>query len=139
MAERKPQHQSWQGFAEQQIQAAQQAGEFANIEGQGEPIPGIDGPLEPDWWLKRKLRAEQLEILPPLLEARRDIERTRAEILHLKSEPIVREQLEKLAQRVREAILSPHPSPPVYVLPIDVEEELRHWRAARVEGGGSRV
>lgn len=131
MPERKPRNQTWESFAEQQIQSAQQAGAFDNLPGAGQPLPGIDAPLELDWWLKRKLKEEQLEVLPPLLEARRDIERTRREIAALRTEAVVREQLQQLAKRVRAAIMSPHPSPPVFILPIDVEEEVRRWRSQR--------
>jgi hypothetical protein len=131
MSERKPAHLSWQGFAEQQIQAAQQVGAFQNLPGAGQPIPGIDEPLDENWWIRKKLRDEQVRIVPPLVEAQQDIERTRVEILKLRSESVVRARLQELRERVQRAIMSPLPSPPVVVLPIDVEAELARWRQQR--------
>lgn len=131
MAERKPASLSWQGFAEQQIQAAQEAGEFEHLAGLGAPIPGIDQPLEENWWVSRKLKSEQLSVLPPLLEARRDIEQTRARVSGVGDEVTARRAFEELKDRVWKAITSPAPSPPVVVLPIDVEAELVRWRSER--------
>lgn len=131
MSERKPTNQSWEGFTEQLIQDAQRTGAFSNLSGFGQPIPGIEKPLEENWWIRRKLRDEKLDLLPPLLEAKRDIERTREEIGRIRSEPLVRVQLEQLKERVQKAIMSPIPSPPVVVLPIDVEAELQRWRDRR--------
>lgn len=128
MTERKPANLSWEGFAEQQIRTAQEAGEFDHLPGAGRPIPGDALPLEENWWLKRKLKEENASLLPPLLEARRDIERTRQEILACRSESLARAELEKLKERVWKLLTSPLPSPPVVVLPIDVEEELARWR-----------
>ena len=131
MAERKPHNQTWESFAEQQIRAAEEAGAFSKLPGLGKPIPGIDAPLEENWWVKQKLQSERMTVPAPLVQARLDIERTRQEIADLKTEEIVRGKLEALRKRVLEAITSPLPSPPVVVLPIDVNEELRRWRDAR--------
>jgi hypothetical protein len=51
-------NESWQAFAERRIREAQEQGFFDRIEGFGRPIPGIDQPLEENWWLKRKLKEE---------------------------------------------------------------------------------
>ena len=78
---RKPPQLTWQSFAERRIQEAQQNGDFAHLPGLGKPIPGIDQPLDENWWVKKKLRDENLSVLPPTLEARRAIERVRQELL----------------------------------------------------------
>ncbi|SFH53977.1 DnaJ family domain-containing protein [Planctomicrobium piriforme] len=131
MTERKPEHLSWEGFAERQIQAAQQAGEFDHLPGAGQPLDGIDEPLEQDWWLKRKLKEEKASVLPPLLQARLEIEQAREQASHYKSEALARQAFCELQTRVKQLLTSPLPSPPVFVLPIDVEEELERWRRSR--------
>ncbi|MHC4876821.1 MAG: DnaJ family domain-containing protein [Planctomycetota bacterium] len=60
MTERKPAGESWGAFTERQIRQAQEAGEFSGLPGFGQPIPGIDEPLDENWWLKQKLRREKL-------------------------------------------------------------------------------
>lgn len=58
--------------AEHKIQAAIEAGEFANLPGLGKPCPLIDQPYDPHWWIRRKLRRERLverltpDMRPPL-------------------------------------------------------------------------
>jgi hypothetical protein len=46
--------------AENKIQAAIDAGEFDRLPGLGKPSPLVDEPYDPFWWIRRKLRAEQL-------------------------------------------------------------------------------
>ncbi|MEW4490390.1 DUF1992 domain-containing protein [Thalassoglobus sp. JC818] len=134
MGERKSAHESWEGFIEQRIQDAQNEGEFDNLHGQGKPIPGIEKALDSDWWLKDKLKREQLSIVPPLIEARRDIEQTLNEIKSLANEDFVRTELEKLNQRVLQAIQSPSPSPPIVVLPVNIEREIALWKESKNAG-----
>ena len=131
MGQRKPAHESWEGFIEQRIQDAQSEGEFDNLSGHGKPISGIEKPLESDWWLKDKLKREQLSIVPPLIEARRDIEQTLNEIQTLANEDFVRAELEKLNQRVLQAIQSPSPSPSIVVLPVNIEREIARWKESK--------
>jgi hypothetical protein len=47
-------------IAENKILAAIEAGEFENLPGLGQPSPLIDEPYDPFWWIRRKLRLEQL-------------------------------------------------------------------------------
>jgi hypothetical protein len=46
--------------ADNRIKAAIEAGEFENLPGFGKPSAIIDEPYDPFWWIRRKLRAEQL-------------------------------------------------------------------------------
>ena len=125
---RKPSEMSWETFAERRIREAMQAGEFDNLPGAGQPIPGIDDPPDPDWWIKQKLRKEELSIVPPILEARRALERTLAELPAIKTEAEVRRRLERVNEQIREAISSPQPGPAIVVLPVDVDEVVDQWR-----------
>lgn len=42
--------------AENAIAAAEREGEFEDLPGAGRPIPGIDEPYDPDWWIKSWFR-----------------------------------------------------------------------------------
>ena len=46
--------------AENKIRAAIQAGEFDNLPGFGKPIESIDDPYDPYWWVRQKLKREEL-------------------------------------------------------------------------------
>lgn len=50
--------------AENKLRAAIEAGEFDNLPGLGKPSPLIDEPYDPFWWVRRKLRDEQLPADP---------------------------------------------------------------------------
>lgn len=47
-------------IAENKILAAIEAGEFDHLPGFGKPCPLIDEPYDPMWWVRRKLKAEEL-------------------------------------------------------------------------------
>jgi hypothetical protein len=49
-------------IADNKIRAAIQAGEFDNLSGYGKPIESMDEPYDPHWWIRQKLKREQLRI-----------------------------------------------------------------------------
>jgi hypothetical protein len=55
--------------ADHKIRAAIEAGEFANLPGLGKPAAVIDEPYDPYWWIRRKLRREQLQPGPEFAES----------------------------------------------------------------------
>lgn len=118
-------------LAEYRIREAQMQGKFDQIEGFGQPLQDLDEPLGEDWWLKKKLKAEQISLLPPLLVVRRRIEVVRGEIETLAEESQVRRLLTTLNKEIREAIASPQPGPSIVVLPLDVEAEVTAWQERR--------
>src|SRR5262245_35294829 len=109
--ERKPSGMSWESFTERRIREAAEAGAFKELPGFGQPIPGIDEPLDENWWIKRKLRNEGVGVVPPVLEARLDVEKTLAEIAGMSSEAAVRHKLAELNERIRAAHFSPIAGP----------------------------
>src|SRR5262245_33127825 len=119
---------AWDSLAEQRIREAQAAGEFDNLPGLGQPIPGIDQPHDELWWVKEKLKREQLSSLPPALEIRLDVERTLAGLAALETDEQVRIAIAALNDRIRKASLRPVWGPPVDVMPLDVEEVVGTWR-----------
>ena len=48
-------------IAEQRIRAAIEAGAFDDLPGLGRPIPDIDRPYDPMWWVKKWLARERLD------------------------------------------------------------------------------
>ena len=121
---------SWNLLAEERIRAAQEAGEFDNLPGFGQPIPGIDEPHDDLWWVKDKLKREQLSSLPPALAIRLDVERTLAALPAIASEAVARAEISALNDRIRKASLATW-GPSVDVMPLDVENCVAQWRRAR--------
>ena len=48
--------------AENKIVAAIEAGEFAQLPGLGKPATIFDEPYDPHWWIRRKLKREELTL-----------------------------------------------------------------------------
>jgi hypothetical protein len=49
-------------LADNLIREAMERGAFDNLPGAGKPIPDIDQPYDPMWWLKKKLADEQTKL-----------------------------------------------------------------------------
>ena len=131
MSERKPPGETWESFTERRIREAQAEGAFENLPGFGRPIPDIDQPLDENWWVREKLRREQINALPPILEARLEVEKALAAIRDLTSEHQVRRRLERVNEIVRRAHFSHIAGPAEGVQPLDVEAEVARWSAGR--------
>jgi hypothetical protein len=133
MTERKPAGESWESFTERRIRQAQEAGEFSRLRGFGQPIPGIDEPLSENWWLKQKLRDEQLTVVPPIIEARIRRERVLEELSQTATEGAVRRKLEELNEFIRQAHYATTAGPPRGVFPVDIEQAVSDWRRDRAQ------
>ena len=120
---------NWTSVAEDQIRQAQVAGEFENLPGFGQSIPGIDEPYDENWWVKEKLRREQISALPPALEIARDKEWTLAAIATLTSEAEVRRELAALNERIRRAHFSCTWGPSCNTVPVEIEPFVQDWRS----------
>jgi hypothetical protein len=123
--------ESWEDFTERRIRQAQADGSFDNLPGFGQPIPGIDDPPEENWWLKQKLRDEQLSALPPILQARLDRAKFLESLGSISTEVEVRRGLESLNQQIRAAHFSGSDGPAEGVLPVDAESTISRWRELR--------
>lgn len=113
---------------ERRIREAQAAGAFDNLPGRGQPIPGIDDPLDENWWIRQKLRDEGVNVLPPVLEARLDRERTLEKLSAIRSEAEARRVLAELNERLLKAIKTAAVGLGFGVPLVDVEATVRHWR-----------
>ena len=113
---------SFEAIAEEYIQEGYANGEFDNLPGFGQPLPDVGDPQDEDWWIKEKLKREQISILPPSLEILRDVEKTLTGIAMLVSERAVRREIAALNERIREANFRSVNGPPSTQMPLDVEE-----------------
>lgn len=127
---------NWTSVAEDQIRKAQEAGEFENLPGFGQPIPGIDEPYDENWWVKEKLRREQISALPPALEIARDKEQSLAAIDRLSSEAAVRQELAALNERIQKAHFGCTWGPSCSTLPVGIEEFVEKWQGLLPKRGG---
>lgn len=50
--------------AENMLRAAIDDGKFENLPGFGKPLPLLDEPYDLHWWIRRKLRREEIPINP---------------------------------------------------------------------------
>lgn len=129
--ERKPAGQSWESFAERRLREAIEEGKFANLPGFGKPIPGIDEPWDENSWVRQKLKDEQINALPPILEARLRIEQFRRELPGLTSEHEVRRLIAALNEFIRSAHYSHIPGPPEGVASLEADAVVEEWRRLR--------
>ena len=82
-----------------------------------------------DWWIKRKIRDEGIETLPPSLVLRREVEQAVRDARDAPTEDDARRQIEAVNERIRSANRIAVSGPPVNLVTYDVEELLAIWRA----------
>jgi hypothetical protein len=126
---RKP-GETWESFAERQIREAQEAGEFEALEGAGRPLPDLDEPYDEFWWVKHKLRREQLSFVPDAIAIKRDAEITLQGLRNVATEAEARAILAELNTRIARTNARTVSGPPTTLAPVDVDEAVRrYWRA----------
>jgi hypothetical protein len=141
MAEqKKPAGVSWETWIERKIRESMEQGEFDNLPGSGEPIPELARPYDELWWLRKKLREEQLSIDPPTLVLRREYDDTMAKIAATRREVEVRRLVAAINERI--IYVNSHTTfgPPSDLVPLNVERVVADWRAAQgatSEGGSA--
>lgn len=128
---RRIEHQAM--WVETQIQQAMRRGEFDNLRGAGKPIPGIDRPHDPDWWLKQLVERERISALPPALALRTENERLGDELDRLTTAEAVRGAVEEFNARIVEARRQLLGGPPVITPLRDVDGEISAWQQRRTE------
>lgn len=131
MSERKAARETWESFTERKIREAQSEGAFDALPGMGQPIPGIEKPLDENWWVRDKLRREELTVLPPILEARLEVEKTLETIRSMSSKSAVRKRLEQLNEKIRKAHYSHIAGPADGIAPLDIAATLKDWEKFR--------
>jgi hypothetical protein len=119
-------------IVETAIQQAMRRGDFDDLPGAGKPLPDLQRPLEPDWWIRKKIEREGLTGLgPPALTLRSEDAALQDRLDGLAHEAAVREVLGDFNTRVREARRQLLGGPPVFTRPRDVDAEVAAWRERR--------
>ncbi len=125
-------------WVEHSIKAAQRRGEFDNLPGAGKPLPSLEGPAEPDWWLRGLIQREKLDLsaaLPGSMALRRERSAYPESLMDIADEARVREVLLDFNERVladrRRPVATVHS--PVVVGRVDVEEMVNRWRDLRAQ------
>lgn len=133
MTERKPADTSFESRVEKQIREAMERGEFEDLPGAGKPIPDVDKPYDEMWWVKQKMRRENLSYLPPALALRKEAEDALAEATEARSEAEVRRIVTDINEKIAQANRRPPAGPPLNLMPFDVERVVGEWRERRAE------
>lgn len=121
-------------WVDQQIRVAMEKGDFDDLPGAGKPIPGLDGDHDPDWWLNKLIEREQIVLLPPSVQLRKDDADLDDALDKLVREDDVRREVGDFNARVLRARYSPQDGqPPLVTMPRDVDETVTAWAARRVE------
>lgn len=116
------------------LREATERGDFEDLPGMGKPLPDDGMPYDEQWWVKGLIEREGLDMtaaLPPSLAVRKEVQRLPETLAALTFESAVREHVEALNQRIRQARLNTVGGPPVVLRDIDVDEAVREWRDAR--------
>jgi DNA polymerase/3'-5' exonuclease PolX len=131
MTERKPPGVGFGTWVERQIREATERGEFDNLPGAGKPIEDLDKPHDELWWVKQKLRRENLSYLPPTIALRKEAEEALAEASRAGSEAQVRRIVADINGKIVEGNRKAASGPPLNLMPFDVERVVRAWRERR--------
>ena len=128
---RKPPRVPFESWVERKIREGMERGEFADLPGHGQPISDIDNPRDELWWLRRKLKREELVVLPPTLQIRKDRDDALRRVGAATNEVRVREILADINRRIAKVNSTAITGPPSSVATLDVEDVVVRWRAAR--------
>jgi Domain of unknown function (DUF1992) len=131
MTERKPAGISWESWLEDRIRRARAAGAFDDLAGTGQPLPDLDQPYDPNWWVKQLIRREKLSLLPASLELLRRVESHLADIWALREEAAVRTRVKAINAEIAMVNARATDGPATRLGPLDVEAVVADWRARR--------
>lgn len=131
MTQRKPRGVRFETWIDRQIREAAERGEFKDLPGSGKPLPGLGQPYDGMWWVKRKLRRENLSYLPPSLALRKEAHEAIEGAARAETEAEVRERVAAINEKIRDAIRMGIRGPELNLVPFDVERIVREWRSAR--------
>lgn len=119
----------FENWIDRQIREAMERGAFDNLPGAGQPIE-LD--TSEDWWIKAKMRAENLEAVLPLpLALRREVADIQDAVADCRTEAEVRERCEALNERIREHYRRPDTGPRIIVRLVDVDAVVAAWAGGR--------
>jgi hypothetical protein len=124
---------TWETWIDRQIRQGMENGDFDNLPGHGRPLPDLDTVHDEMWWVRKKLRREQVSFLPPTLAIRKELDDTLEAVAAAGTEAEVRASVAGINARIRQVNATATAGPPATVGPLDVERVVERWRAARAE------
>lgn len=130
MTERKPHGVTWETWIDKQIREAQERGEFDDLPGKGKPLKDIDKPRDELWWVREKLRREDIQLLPPTLQVRKDLDEARERIRNAATEDDVRAIVDEINEKIRAVNRTAVSGPPSNLYPLHLDTVLERWRNA---------
>jgi hypothetical protein len=132
VAFRRPDRPRFENWVERQIREATERGEFDNLPGQGQPIPGLTGRDDENWWVKGFLEREKLPMpLPTSLALRKEVADLQETLADVGDEQVVRAIIIDLNRRIVDSHRRRVDGPPIVMRPVDVEQAVAEWRARR--------
>ena len=121
----------YESWVERQVREATERGEFDNLPGAGQPLPGLNGRDDEDWWVKKFVERERISLLPTTLALRKELVELPETLRALRDEVEVRHRIEDLNDRVRYTHRHRVDGPPLVLTPVDVEATVAEWRRSR--------
>ncbi|MEO5743209.1 MAG: DUF1992 domain-containing protein [Terracoccus sp.] len=120
---------------EKQIREAQERGDFDDLPGAGKPLD-LGDLNDPDWWVKRLAKREQLDLggaLPGALGLRKEASGFPESFADVRREEQVREILDDFNKRVLADRLRPAVGklPPAIARTVDIDDMVRQWSQLR--------
>lgn len=122
----------YESWIDRQIREAQERGEFDNLRGAGEPLKGLDGRHDENWWIKGLLERENLRPpLPGSLLLRKQAREIGEFVADCTTEDQVRELVQDLNTRILDARRRGIDGPPIVIADVDADRVVREWRERR--------
>ncbi|QIG45460.1 DUF1992 domain-containing protein [Nocardioides anomalus] len=113
-----------------QIRQAMDRGDFDDLPGAGKPLE-LDTSHDPNWWIKKLVERENVAVLPPSLQLRREDAELEDVLDKLLTEAEVRRHLEDFNARVIAARYRLPEGPPLVTMPRDVDAAVAAWGERR--------
>lgn len=121
----------YESWVDRQVREAMERGEFDNLPGAGQPLPGLTGHDDEDWWVKRFVERERISLLPTTLALARELAELPETLAGVRDEATVRRRIEDLNDRVHYTHRHRVDGPPLVLTPVDVEAAVAEWRTNR--------
>lgn len=122
------QQQTW---VDLQVRRAMERGDFDDLPGAGKPIADLGEHHDPDWWIKKLVARENIAVLPPSIQLRKEDAELDDRLDTLAREDDVRREVEDFNRRVVAARYRLPEGPPLVTMPRDVEETVAAWAQRR--------
>ena len=121
----------YESWVDRQIREARERGEFDNLRGAGQPIPGLKR-QDPNWWVKGLIERENLKpVLPTTLSLRKEAEELLDRVASERSEAAVREIVTDLNERILDSRRRHVDGPQVWIRTFNVDRVVERWRERR--------